>query len=1038
MKKIISFLFSMFFTGLLLVFFAISIGYATFIENDYGATTAKILVYNSRWMEILYLLLAVNLIGSMFKYKLVTKKKWSILLFHIAFLVILIGAGITRYFGYEGTLILAEGETKNEIISDATFIQLEATGERSTIKFEDEVKFSENTHNKYSRSFHIDGHSVELKLIDFAENVKETLVEDINGSPVLSLISSGPRTGRMDFILYEGIQKELGGYTFTYGWADLPSAVMFTVEKDGIYIIAHDTITRVGIKDVQELKLSPDTRHQLHPNVMYRIGDYSFLIRKALRKGNVVLSKVESPQSGAWDAIRLGLTIDGYKKELIIKGKDGYVGSQTIFEKGGMRLKISYGAKVIPLPFSIHLHDFQLERYPGSNSPSSFASEVTLIDPSKNLEMPFRIFMNNILKYRGFRFFQSSYTKDEKGTILSVNNDFWGTFITYLGYLLMTIGMVLTLLNKNSHFKQTMRKLAKLKMKHLNSFLLILAFSGFCTVSNAQGGSSAMKPLNIEKAQIKAFGELLVQDNQGRIKPINSLASKIVRKLTRKNSFKNMSPTHVLLDMSSNPSKWYSIPILKVSHSDLRKSLGIKGKFASFNDLVKSSSNGGYLLRNMVNEAYQKKPIDRNKLDKEVMNVDERVNVLMQVFNGTFMKVFPVPGDTYHKWVTAREAAKYVKGEDAAFIKDIFPKYYTALHEAQQTGDYKLADFYLGQIKKFQHKYGKKVIPSDSKVKLEVLYNNLNIFSKLAKYYIIAGLILLIIHFVRIFNPGISLKVPIRIITGIIILLFLAHTAGLGIRWYIAGHAPWSNGYESMIYVGWATLLSGLIFMKRSPITLAATTVLASLALFVAGMSWMNPEITNLVPVLKSYWLIVHVAIITASYGFLALGALLGFLNLNLMIFRNRENEQKLNLTIKEMSYIIEVTLIIGLFMMTIGSFLGAVWANESWGRYWGWDPKETWSLITILVYTFALHMRKITGFRGQFALSTAALLSISSVLMTYFGVNYYLSGLHSYGQGDPPPIPNGVYIALVVVVIVISSAYIANRKFSLRAHQTG
>ena len=194
-------------------------------------------------------------------------------------------------------------------------------------------------------------------------------------------------------------------------------------------------------------------------------------------------------------------------------------------------------------------------------------------------------------------------------------------------------------------------------------------------------------------------------------------------------------------------------------------------------------------------------------------------------------------------------------------------------------------------------------------------------------------------------------------------------------------------------------------------------------------MSWMNPEITPLVPVLKSYWLIVHVAVITASYGFLALGALMGFLNLNLIIFTNKNNEQRLSITIKEMSFIIEVTLIIGLIMMTIGSFLGAIWANESWGRYWGWDPKETWSLITILVYTFALHMRKIEGFKGQFALSTAALISLSSVIMTYFGVNYYLSGLHSYGQGDPPPIPNGVYIALFVVVIVIVGAFISSKK---------
>lgn len=1031
MKKVISFLSSMLLTGILIMIFAIAIAYATFIENDYGAITAKILIYNSRWLEVLYLLLTINLIGSMFKYKLVTRKKWSVLVFHLAFIVILIGGGITRYFGYEGTLVLAEGETKNEITSEGTFIQLEATNASTTLEFKKEVKFSPNTKNRYSKSFDINGHAVKIKLIDFYYQVNETLIEDPNGFPVLSIISSDPQIGRMDFTLHEGIQKELANTTYSYGTINAPSTISFSIQGNEIKVIADNTLVQKNTNGIAVSKLTPNSLHQVYPNTMYQIGMQNFMIEKAIAKGNVVLTRDSKLQNSASDAVLINLTIDNYEKELIVKGIKGYIGTPTIFEKDGVRIKMAYGSTVIPLPFSLKLRDFQLERYPGSNSPSSFASEVTLIDPSNNLEMPFRIFMNNILKYKGFRFFQSSYTSDEKGTILSVNSDTAGTSLTYFGYFLMVLGMVLTLLNRNSHFKLTLQKLAKMKLnrKSVKTILLLLAFSGFCSIANAQGTTTNWKPLAVEQAHINEFGELLIQDHQGRIKPINSLASKILRKLTRKNSFEGMSPTHVILDMSSYPDKWYSIPILKVSHSDLQKTLRLNGKFASYNDLVKSQEKGGYLLQDMVNKSYQKKPVKRDKLDKEIMNVDERINILMQVFQGDFLKVFPVPGDANHKWVTVQEAPQFVRGEDAIFIKEIFPKYFAALYEGQQSGNYRTASAYLKQIKAFQKKNGAKVIPSESKVKLEVLYNKWNIFSKLAKYYILAGMVLLILHFVKIFNPAKGLNLPINIIAIIILLLFIGHTGGLAIRWYIAGHAPWSNGYESMIYVGWATLLSGLIFMKRSPITLAATTVLAALVLFVAGMSWMNPEITNLVPVLKSYWLIIHVAIITASYGFLALGALMGFLNLNLMIFRNKKNEQSLSFTIKEMSFIIEVTLIIGLIMMTIGSFLGAVWANESWGRYWGWDPKETWSLVTILVYTFALHMRKIEGFRGHFALSTAALVSLSSVIMTYFGVNYYLSGLHSYGQGDPPPIPNGIYIAIVVVAIVIGGAYFSSKK---------
>ncbi len=184
-------------------------------------------------------------------------------------------------------------------------------------------------------------------------------------------------------------------------------------------------------------------------------------------------------------------------------------------------------------------------------------------------------------------------------------------------------------------------------------------------------------------------------------------------------------------------------------------------------------------------------------------------------------------------------------------------------------------------------------------------------------------------------------------------------------RWYVSGHAPWSNGYEALTYVAWATVLAGLIFASKSFITLSVTSVLAFLILFVAHLSFMDPQITNLVPVLKSYWLVIHVATITASYGFLAMGALLAYINLLMMCLHNPKNLLYIRRTIHELTLTIEMTLTIGLYLLSIGVFLGAVWANESWGRYWGWDPKETWALVTVLVYAFVLHMRLIPGLKG-------------------------------------------------------------------------
>jgi cytochrome c-type biogenesis protein CcsB len=293
------------------------------------------------------------------------------------------------------------------------------------------------------------------------------------------------------------------------------------------------------------------------------------------------------------------------------------------------------------------------------------------------------------------------------------------------------------------------------------------------------------------------------------------------------------------------------------------------------------------------------------------------------------------------------------------------------------------------------------------------------------------GFILLLVQFTGLFYTRIKLKVPVIASMILIITLFVFHTAGLGMRWYVSGHAPWSNGYEALIYIAWATVLAGLVFSSRSSVTLSATAIMACLILNTAHLSLMDPQITNLVPVLKSYWLVIHVATITASYGFLALGALLAFIDLLLMILQTRKNKEYLHLTIQELSNIIEMSLIVGLYLLTIGTFLGGVWANESWGRYWGWDPKETWALVTILIYAFIAHMRMVPGLKGLYALNLASLLGIGSVVMTYFGVNYYLSGLHSYAKGDPLPVPSFVYYTLVIVFLVALMAHINHRRLN-------
>jgi cytochrome c-type biogenesis protein CcsB len=336
----------------------------------------------------------------------------------------------------------------------------------------------------------------------------------------------------------------------------------------------------------------------------------------------------------------------------------------------------------------------------------------------------------------------------------------------------------------------------------------------------------------------------------------------------------------------------------------------------------------------------------------------------------------------------------------------------------------------LQAVANFQVKYGGDLIPSQTKKNIEILYNKVNPFKTIFPYYLMFGFLLLTVLFINIFRQK-QLPKFLRItFFGIIFLLFLVHTFGLALRWYISGHAPWSNGFESLVYVAWAVMFAGFVFGRKYPMVVGTAAFLTGIALFVAHLSWMSPEITPLVPVLKSYWLAIHVAIITASYGFLGLSSLLGVLALILIVLRNKNNQVKVSGFIEQLTTINEMSATVGLYFLTIGTFLGGVWANESWGRYWGWDPKETWALITVVIYSFIVHMRLIPPLRGVFNYNMASILGFASVLMTYFGVNYYLSGLHSYGKGSADGVNPAVPITFIILGGLMIWAYIKDVKY--------
>lgn len=1024
MKKINAVLFSMLTTSCLLVVFGISIAYATFVEKNYGTPTAQILIYSARWFEVLLALLGVNLIGSLFFYRSFKLKRWSMVLFHLAFIIMLVGAGLTRFFSYEGSMHIREGESSNQLMSTDRYFSIDAVGQQAdTVFAEWKTSFSPYTNHDFSRTLEAEGNKLELEVEEFVPGGVQKLVPDERGVPAIELLVV-ERGEQKNVVLFPNQTLWFADFSIAFENLSTGADIQLRRNGPGLVIEAKDTINLFSMAGDTVSSYLPRMENPFSGKYIYRQHESVFMLREYMPQSRLTLTSEQAEQMARPDALLVNLNWNGESCQTVVYGKKGMVSGSVRMSLADMQITLNYGAKLMELPFSLKLNDFQLERYPGSMSPSSFASEVTLIDKMENIERPYRIYMNNILDYAGYRFFQSSYDEDEKGTILSVNYDSMGTMVTYLGYLLMSLGMIFSFFNKNSRFQFLLRSASRIKaLKKKNVVVLLFGVLLLPVTSSAQS-----EALHIENNHLKKLDRLLVQDRKGRIEPLNTLASEVLRKLTKKNTFRGLSATEVFAGMSAMPEAWKNERLIRISNSQLVAELGFSGDYVSFNQLV-DLSKGIYRLRNQVDEAYQKKPNERNKYDKEVISVDERVNICYQVFNHDFLTVFPDVSDKNQTWHTEKD---YYRGSRTNPKQEdlLMSNYLHELQLAMLTSDFSLADNRLLQMVNFQSEHGSSLILSDRKISMEILYNDFNVFGWLSKIGAVCGLLLLIVHLLTIFKTHRRLSGILVVGNWIVFALFVSYTLGLSVRWYISGHAPWSNSYETLLYVGWATFLSGFVFIRKSQITLAVTTILTSLILMVAGMSWLNPEITNLVPVLKSYWLIVHVAVITASYGFLGIAALLGILNLVLMICRNSKNYLHLSYTIVELAVVIELSLIVGLVLLTIGAFIGGVWANESWGRYWGWDPKETWALVTILVYSFIIHLRKIPGVYSHYLLSSLAMLGISSVLMTFFGVNYYLSGMHSYGQGEHPSVPSAIYWCIAIALCLVILAGIKERKY--------
>lgn len=1040
----------------LLLIFAVSIGLATFIEDKWDTEAAQRIVYHAWWFKTVMILLCINFIGNIKRYRLLRKEKWSILLIHLGLIITIIGAGITHYFSFEGFIRVKEGEVVSQMWTAETYLEVSIINEESGKMYKHPKKLKPSSCPYLSNHFEFEVDPFQLgttkfEYVDFQPNMTLGAPVDSseNGINTLEIVFENMKSEYIPAGTY--IEKD--GYILTYNNPQ-PDAINVTGEGEFLQIEFPEDVNRLSM-ETQTVDTLFAGKHKFEKRHLHSLPGLNIVLKNFHYK----LDRPAVPADNGQDILTVKVTHNGEEQIVELWGGKGSIPEPEPYIIGGETFLMRFGPVEMDLPFAIELNDFILGTYPGSDRHSSYRSEVTVYPKGKNpltSGEKHSIYMNHVLDYEGYRVFQSAYDKKDGKELsqFSVNHDYWGTTVTYLGYLLLSIGFIVTLFNRNSRFVELGKRLAK------NSFLIITLAS-----TGSLAFSQEYKPVAQEHCD--KFNELLVVSYTGRIQPCNSLAYDLIRKLTRKDywsvegSGQKLTPEQFMLDLFVEPGFWAEQKIMKFnSRTGLGKDLNVEGDYLAFTDIIDivSDSTSQYIepklfekktdgkttyysFDSLVTWAESKPMSDRNTFDKEVLKVNEKISIFWQATQGNLLKIIPVKTENNIVWASwfDEEAnidfsqGNFEGGELTGVI--LIRTYLNALIEGKNSGDYTSADKVLEIIKVYQRKVYENSpsdLPSEAMVSLEVTYNQLNLFNRLKNYYVLLGLLLIPLTLVDRLGKSDKrwLKITINVLIGFFAVAFIAHTANLALRWYIIEHAPWSDGYEALTTIAWGIALAGLIFTRFSKIVTGATALMAFLILMTAGHSQYDPQMSDLEPVLKSYWLNIHVACITLSYSFFGLGFILSIINLLMMSVRKEIKHT--NTILIELSNVIEMTLTIGLVLATIGTFLGGIWANESWGRYWGWDAKETWALVIVLVYAFVLHMRFVPGLRGKYILNVVTLWSFSTVIMTFVGVNYYLTkGLHSYARGDAPAFAWWVWVIIFGLVLLSIIAGIREKNIN-------
>ena len=627
------------------------------------------------------------------------------------------------------------------------------------------------------------------------------------------------------------------------------------------------------------------------------------------------------------------------------------------------------------LPFSLQLDSFVVSYHEGTMAATDYSSYITITDETALHQ---KVSMNHIASHRGWRLYQSSYDPDQRGTVLTINSDPWGIPITYTGYALLFAALLWVLFDPKGSYRQVLRSPA-LRKGALSLFL-------FCSVGCNLAAANTTKPQVLPKETADRFAQLNILYNN-RICPVETYALDFTKKLHGRRNYQGLTATQVLTGFIFYGDNWSQEPIVKIKSGDLKSTLQLPD-YTSVNFFF-NPTMGGYILGPYIQEYYRDGKQDG--FHKQAAQIDDRLMLVMELRQGTPLRLFPYTTNGTTTWYGPTEPidSTLVPQAERQFIQNIF----TLLNEEVQAGNWPTVNEYIDKVLRYQQKNAGASIPSDMRLKAEHLYNAVPFATILFIVCLTMGFLTLGLFIWRLTRRKDSTNTGSNLAPRIILALsFLALTLCLALRWIVSGTIPMSNGYETMLLMAWFLQLITLCLYHRFHILLTFGFLLSGFFLLVSHISQMDPQIGHLMPVLRSPLLTLHVSIIMMSFALLSLTFICGVTALIIKVVSKRADKD-----MEALAMLSRVFLYPALTTLGMGIFIGAIWANLSWGTYWSWDPKETWALITFMIYAVGVHSQSLPFLRRSASFHVYMVLAFLTILMTYFGVNYFLGGIHSY-----------------------------------------